>query len=427
MFNRLRIGESTLQRIIHIFLSLYLFLLIFPHTTTLREIAFWITFLCWLWLRFKTHRPFLVINKVTIFLFIFILIAFISSVIGIEPLENLKRFKGEIAIPFILFLVIASEYKDKEKALSLLLAPAIAFAIYTIYVIINYTIDYEFTTFLHKKLRDIKIFDGYPQRSITLFPITIGIFLCGHNRLKYLLLVAAILEFIIIGAYDSFTPFLSAISVLVICALFAQPKMLRNGMRIVMVGFVILFSVLILLKEDIPSLKHHKERLNKIIHFQNELKTEKGFSDRILIWKASIDVIKERPLLGYGSGMKKYQYITHWDKFLNKWKKDNPRAYRVFLIYKNVFLPPHNLFLEVAFQFGILGLSIFCTFLFLYSFQLIRIAISSNDFNFFLILIGGTLLSFMIMGLMNNELGNMSGKLFFAILGVGAAWINNKS
>lgn len=421
----LKVTESSLERLIHISLFTYLFFLIFPHTTTLREIAFWIATLCWIWLEIKTHRPLLIINKITIPLLLFVSISFVSSIIGVETLENLKRFKGEIAVPLILFLIISSGYKDKDKALSLLLAPAIAFAIYTLYVLISFAVNYDIMTFFNERLREIEIFSNYPQRSITIFPITIGIFLCIRSRYKYFLLGAALLEFFILVAYDSFTPLLSAVSVLVLGVLFAQPKTFRNGMRIVIMGFVVLFSMVILLKSDLPSFKHHKERLNKIMHLHEELKTEEGFTDRIFLWKAAIDIIKEKLLLGYGSGMKKYQHIIN-DVFLNKWKIERPKLYTFYQNFKDIYYPPHNLFLEIAFQSGILGLLAFLAFICLYSFQLVRMAIRSKDFNFFLILIGGTMLSFMIMGLMNNELGNMSGKIFFVVLGAGMGWIKDK-
>ena len=123
------------EKIIHTSLFIYLFLLIFPHTTTLREISFWIAAICCVLLRLRKSEPFIPLNPIVISLSIFIGIAFISSVIGMEPLENLKRFKGELLIPFLLFLITATEYKTLQKAKSLFIAPVIAFAAYTVLVI----------------------------------------------------------------------------------------------------------------------------------------------------------------------------------------------------------------------------------------------------------------------------------------------------
>src|SRR4030065_1480096 len=103
------------EKIIHTSLFIYLFLLIFPHTTTLKEISFWTAAICWVIFRFRKSEPFITFNPITISLSLFMLIAFISSVIGMEPLENLKRFKGELLVPFFLFLIAATELSDIDK------------------------------------------------------------------------------------------------------------------------------------------------------------------------------------------------------------------------------------------------------------------------------------------------------------------------
>ncbi|MBI4679815.1 MAG: hypothetical protein HY753_01040, partial [Nitrospirae bacterium] len=128
----LNINEIYLEKILHISLFLYLFLLVFLHTTTPREIAFWTAFLSWVLLRLRKSEPFITLNPVRILsngvnpiivsLSLFMVIAFISSLIGIEPFENLKRFKGELLVPFILFLIAVTEFSSIEKIKRLLLA-----------------------------------------------------------------------------------------------------------------------------------------------------------------------------------------------------------------------------------------------------------------------------------------------------------------
>ncbi|MBI4697826.1 MAG: hypothetical protein HY758_02635, partial [Nitrospirae bacterium] len=241
-------AAHILEKIIHISLSTCLIFLIFPRFTTLKDILLLTSVFCWVWLGLKHNGSFLSKDRTTISLSFFVIIAFISSVAGVEPLENLRRFKGEIIVPFLLFLIISSMYRDKVKALDLLRAPAVAFAMYTIYVLINYLLNYDVTTFLHKNIREMKIFDSYPQRSITLFPITVGIFLSMKNRSKYLLLTAAVLGFTIIAAYSSFTPLVSALSVLLLCAVFVQPEAYKIALRTSMAGIVVLIIILAMFK-----------------------------------------------------------------------------------------------------------------------------------------------------------------------------------
>lgn len=199
-------------------------------------------------------------------------------------------------------------------------------------------------------------------------------------------------------------------------------------MAVFVVLFIFIFGFLSYTYKDNPAVVEYRDKVERIVNISEELKSEEGFSNRMQSWIAAIDIIKGKPLFGYGWGMKKFTEVVRQEKFLEKWKAEKPHVYKFYSDYKNVFFPPHNLFLEVALQGGILGLGAFMIFLGIYLFYLIRnIAHYSSDTecNFSVILIGGTLMSFIIMSLMSNELGNISGKILFAVLGIGAARVKN--
>jgi O-antigen ligase len=147
------------------------------------------------------------------------------------------------------------------------------------------------------------------------------------------------------------------------------------------------------------------------------------------VWEASVDIIKDRPILGYGWGIKKFTKLVQQKKLMENWKVNKPHVYGFFTTYKDIFFPPHNMFLEIAIQSGLLGLASFIAFIVIYVFYIIRRVThsdSNTERNFLIILVSSVLLSFMIMNLMLNELGKTSGKILFVVLGVGAAWINSK-
>ncbi|OGL43506.1 MAG: hypothetical protein A2W05_09520, partial [Candidatus Schekmanbacteria bacterium RBG_16_38_10] len=431
----LNITESYLERIIHISLFLYLFLLIFPHTTTPKEIAFWAAFLCWVVLRFKNPESFIglkparffsnVVNPIIASLSLFMFIAFISSIIGMEPLENLKRFKGELLVPFFLFLIAATELSDIEKVKRLLFAPVIAFAVYTLLAVAEST-NYGLHYFWDKSGREKYIWlTNYSQTGAIVFPLILGLFLFAKNRwFKYSLAAFAFLEFMILAAYRSLTPLLGVITVLLLWVAFVRPK----RYRLWMVGFICLFvSVSVLLfytHKNNPAVNELSAKFEKLFNISGEFTSEGGFSNRMPAWIAAVDIIKERPILGYGWGIKKFEKLVYQKKFLEKWKESKPSVYEFYTVnMKNSFFPPHNLFLEIAVQSGILGITTFICFIGIYLYFLvknIKIINSDAEHNFSVILIGGTFLSFMIMNLMNNDLGNVSGKILFVALGSGA-------
>lgn len=429
--NNIDTSKPLLERIVHISLFLYLFLLIFPHTTTPKEIAFWTAFLCWVVLRLRKSEPFIALNPIIISLSLFMVIAFISSVIGMGPIENINRFKGELLIPFGLFLITATEFDNFKKVKQLLSALLIAFAIYTLMAIIessNYGLQY----FWDKTHRDQYLWlTNYSQMGAIIFPLTLGISLIIKNRwLKHFLLAFAAIVFAILALYMSLTMFLGTLSVLLLWIIFARPKKYRVWTIAFISLFLFVFGLFFYVHKDNTTIIEYASKLEKIVNITEEFKSEEGFSNRIPPWKAAVDIIKDRPLLGYGWGMKKFTKLVQQEKFLEPWRVNKPSVYNFYTTFKGVFFPPHNLFLEITIQSGLLGLSAFIIFIGIYLYYLFKNILhnsSDTDRNFSIILVGGTFLSFMIINLMNNELGNISGKIFFVVLGVGAAWIEGKT
>ena len=424
----LNTAKSHWEKILHISLFVYLLLLIFPHVTTLREIAFWTAFLSWVLSRLRKSEPFIALNPIIVSLSLFMVIAIISSLTGMEPFENLKRFKGELIVPFILFLITATEFNSIEKIKRLLFAPIIAFAVYILLAIVEST-NYGLQYFWDKTHREQYLWlTNYSHMAAITLPLILGVFLFVKNRwLKYFLITFAILEFAILAAYRSIAPFLGVVSVLLLWIIFVRPRKYRLWMITFISLFIFIFTVLIYTQKDNPAIAEYRAKFDKIINVSGEVKSESGFSGRISLWRAAADIIKDRPLLGYGWGMKKFPKLVQQEKFLEKWRVDKPFIYNVYTTYKGVNLSPHNLFVEIAIQSGLLGLAAFIIFIGIYLYSLIKGTLrrsSETDNNFSVILIGGTFLSFFIMNLMNNELGNVSGKILFVVLGAGAAWIN---
>ncbi|GBE05960.1 MAG TPA: O-antigen ligase family protein [Nitrospirae bacterium] len=429
MKNRKLSEPDLLFRIMHFFMFVQLILLPFPHVTSIKEITFWLAVFFWLMLRSKRSWQFMPLNPVTVSLSLFMAIALITSLAGIEPMENIKRFKGELLIPFLFFLIASTEYNSMKK-IRMLLAPMVAaFAIYTVFVVIescNWGLSYYWDQTLRQQL---KWYSGYAEMSITLLPLTLGYFLLMRTNLRFLLLFVMLLEFTILAAYRHVASFGGTVFVIFLGALFIQPKTYRLGVRVFIIMIMIISASLLYTHRDNPAVAEYRLKLYQITHPYEELKRPHGFTNRVPLWKAGVDVIKDRPVTGYGWGMKKYTNIVAQDKYLNKWKTDEPEVYKIYTRHKGRFVPPHNLILELAFQSGILGLVSFMAFIFIYVFYMIKYSVKSRsdeDRNFSIIIVLGTVFSFMIANIMSNELGRLSGKVLFIVLGAGTAWMENK-
>jgi len=418
------ITVSLWEKMLSISLFIYLFALIFPHITTLREIAFWTAFLCWVMLRFKREESFIPINPATVSLLIFMLIALIASVFGMTPIGDLNRFKGELLIPFILFLITATEFKNLEKIKGLFSVLIIAFAVYTLLALLESS-QYGLRYFWDKTHREQYYWldTGYWQRGAIIFPVILGLLLLLKNKwLRLSLGALAVTEFAIIYVYRSFAVLIGTCSVLLLWALFTRPKKYRLYMAGLICLVLVISGSLLYSMKDNPAVSEYRDKLGKLSNIQAEIGSEGSFSNRFPFWKAAVDIIKDKPLLGYGWGMKKFQKLVQQEKFLNYWQVNEPYVYKLITEYKDVYFPPHNMFIEIAVQSGFLGLAAFVSFILVYAVYLVKKILHSGsdmEYNFSAILIGGVLISFVIINLMNNELGNISGKILFVVLGAG--------
>ncbi|HDZ61933.1 MAG TPA: O-antigen ligase family protein [Nitrospirae bacterium] len=424
-----RFRSDSLFKIMHASLFAYLVLLPFPHVTTIKEITFWLAVLFWLMLMPSRSQRLLPVNPVTISLALFMAIALIASITGVEPVENLKRFKGELLVPFLLFSISATEYNSMTKIRRLLTPLVIAFAVYTIFVIAE-SFSWGLSYFWDQTLRQqVKWLSGYAEMSITLLPLTFGYLLLTGTRLRFFILIFLSLEFFIAAAYRNISAFGGSVFVLLMGAIFVRPGIYRFCVRVFIVIVILISSVMLYTHRDNPAIAEYRLKLYQITHPYEELKKSGGFTNRVPLWKAAIDVIKDRPVLGYGWGMKKYARIISDDKYLSRWKTDEPKVYEIYSEYRGKYVPPHNLVLELTFQSGIIGLISFTVFFAVYLFYIIKTAIisrSDEDRNFSVMIVLGIIFSFMIANIMSNELGRLSGKVLFVVMGAGAAWLQSK-
>ena len=147
-------------------------------------------------------------------------------------------------------------------------------------------------------------------------------------------------------------------------------KAFRNN-RIQLI--LLIFSKLLIFTMIVYSIPPLSERLKEAINYNNEYRVSSvwrkdvkeiwgGRGIRMLIWESCIDLIKQKPLTGYGS-------TTEVQKQLNNYYTKEKIGPLLFMINnRGKAFNPHNQYLEETLKFGIfMGLIYFC--LGLYFFQ----------------------------------------------------------
>ena len=159
---------------------------------------------------------------------------------------------------------------------------------------------------------------------------------------KYIfLLLTSILPFIALGKSESRAGALSLFLVVFLYLIFKVFKDRKSIKFISVITIIILLTGLFLPKE-------YKEKLKTSFQTTENISNE----DRIVMWKAGIEIFKENPIFGIGS-YKKGIY-PHVQKYVEENVKDE--QLRGEFINRDRFAKLHNMYIDFFVQNGILGL-----------------------------------------------------------------------
>jgi len=130
--------------------------------------------------------------------------------------------------------------------------------------------------------------------------------------------------------------------------------------------------------------------------------------ERIKIYATAYEMIKERPVSGFGYGMKTFK-----QNFF-KFNKLNPQN----LVSQIDYAHPHNVFLDITIRLGLVGLVLFCWILFRVFKMGGELICRSRDpfYRHWGIGITACLIAFLTAGLFGNILNNRSSVILYTII-----------
>nr|HML86735.1 O-antigen ligase family protein [Bacteroidales bacterium] len=218
--------------------------------------------------------------------------------------------------------------------------------------------------------------------ALTAFFLTKALIYTGKKRTFHAVL--SVLSFIVILASLSTSGFLSFLALIPIIALIAFIK--KRGIKTLFTSLIILscfcVSFLVLYThtnrvwdETIGFFTGRAQSLTEELAVQQDDNDEFTLSNikqtassgRVYIWRKTIELIKERPLLGYGHDTLLY----HFSQF------DPEQAEN--LGFLSLVTKPHNMYLEVAFGSGLIALISLLALLILHLFHTTKTIIKGNN------------------------------------------------
>ena len=307
-------------------------------------------------------------NPLNIPVFSFIIICVLSLIWSNNPFVSLKELPLFLAGPLLYFVIVNNIYNEQQIN-RIIGAVIITGTLFGIYGILQYNgIDFSFWIGNYGRGKVFGLFGnaGYFAEYLILpLPITISLFLVSKNKMiKGLLLVGILTMATTIALTFTRTPYLSlVISFIFMLLLFVisqGERLFKENKKIFIVILttialiVSLFVIPTSLNEKGTILSKIKERISI-----SQLGSEFFTGRRAAIWKYTIPMIKDYPLLGSGIGSFKYNSLRYQAKFFDQ--GDNRALYPYGVADKT-----HNEYLQLWVELGIIGLIIFIWLIFAY-------------------------------------------------------------
>lgn len=161
-----------------------------------------------------------------------------------------------------------------------------------------------------------------------------------------------------------------------------------------------------------PRIDKLRERYATIFATSTYQGNEQGYSsfyERRSIWKGAFDMIEDRPLLGYGLGWQKFYDVAYQNGYYVKWEQSDKPIDRAVVKYFNYVQKgscnPHNVWVQILFETGALGLLTYVSMLIVLIFRALKALKGKHQSAVSRCFAYGTLaymLSYLIINMMNG-------------------------
>ncbi len=334
-------------------LLIYIFLLPFPHVPAPRDTAFVLMLIIFV---IKAVRKDVRVNlrdrTVQAFCLLFV-VALVTSLVGPYPGESLDFIRKNLVYQAVVFFVIISEYRSFDDLRPLFYTLFASYAALTALVLIFNSP----STLLHWiEHTDKKFTGGYSLHGTFYIPLLAG-FLYSTRldaRLKWALVGLLGIEFVLC-VLDNHRGQTAAIVVSLIAV-----TLLARRYRTLLLGLaacVALGAILIGIKPDM--FVRYKTLVSPSTYTTNAYS---GWNGRFAIWSGILEMVRERPITGYGYGWKKMATVVREDGYLERWKREKNESYEFFSTHYYGSTTAHNLILQILFEGGAAGLAAFLIF-----------------------------------------------------------------
>ena len=309
---------------------------------------------------FKEEKNIWVKSPLNLPIFLFILIMSISLFESKFLIVSLRDYVIFLSYFLIYFLVI-NNIKNEQEFYSFIKLFFIISFIISIYTIIQYYGLDPYLRELGALTSTIGQKNWIPNYLALIFPIIFSFFLLEEikkNKILLFLLLSVIYTTIMIcqsrGIWISIS--LTLVFVIYIVIRFNIYEIFKKNKKWLIILLSTFLIITIIYSTDNPLNKSLLTLPQRALSTFDE--KDPSINTRFLIWKNTLQMIKDKPLFGSGIGTFKMNYLDYQAEFF----KDNPDYIKYYTFPREA----HNEYLQIGAELGLLGLGLFIAIIFIF-------------------------------------------------------------
>ena len=353
--------------------------------------------------QFKTRNLRKVVLEVLPFCFLFIL--YIISLIWTQDLNRGLRYV-EHALSFLIFpfvIFVLKPFQTQKQVFYFIRIFIVSAILFCLLIVINIYFNVGLQNYpLRERIAEVPLIGEHPIYFSLL--LATGIILILFYPFERKWISSIFIMALSVGVFIAATRgVFFALLISVIVALFL---LIKNRKRIAFVLLGLVFSSIVAIIAS--PLKERMQEFTDTVYMYPQGIHYNSFNLRMAIYKCSLTIIKEKPLIGYGPGDIQNELNNCYEMFPTK-----AFGYRDY--------NTHNQYLHYLCAFGILGTIIVLGFFFFY----VKLCFKYRDWGYFIFL-----LLFYLSFFTENILGRNTGIVVFAmfncILAYNSHYLSNK-
>lgn len=327
---------ELLSQAVPVLMGIFIFFNPFPHTTTIKEICFYLSVFIALLLIYFKKIDFSFRSPLTLPFALFTAWAFIGLFFALDKGNSLHDFRAHLLEYIVFYYILINFFNSRKRLVCLSWVIIISVTIFSIGEI------YYFYFMLGKSF-SVKLAPGLNEIAV--------------NQIGFITVTAAIFSlYHIVTVSNLYVKTISFTSLMPLCVLSVLTQTRSTALAMFLSVIILCFKNkkvmvvclgIILIGICISPLKNRFIYINPITHL------------RLDINRTTFEIIKDFPIIGIGFGMETYGNKNHIN--LDAYNKKVPVKYR----QKSPHTFPHSMPFSIAVRTGLIGFVLFLYILFI--------------------------------------------------------------